>query len=131
MAATQAQKIAQLEAQLAASEAARLTAERKALKGDRFAVIMWFNDDATPDNRQPEYRSTFRFVIPEGFKAGDPLWLDLGLYAYNAETCPYKFDPKGDLPELTGSIGATAADYAAEKEADRKAALKARAAKQR
>jgi len=126
------QSMADLQAENEALRAERDAALRKAAnKDDRFAVIAWFNDKATKENRQPEYRSTFRFVLPAGVNEGDHLWLDLGLYAYNAETCPYHFDPDGDLPELTGSIGPTAKDIAAVKEQGYVEARKKKAAQQR
>ena len=126
------QSMADLQAENEALRAERDAALRKAAnKDDAFAVIAWFNDKATKENRQPEYRSTFRFVIPAGVNEGDPIWLDLGLYAYDPETCPYHFAPDGDLPELTGSIKPTVKDIAAIKEAGFVEARKEKAAQQR
>ena len=113
-------------------ELAELKRENEALKSrstrqrDRHAVIVWPNKDRTNDD-QPPWRSTFRIPIPEGFTEGDPLWLDLGLYRYDPETCPYHFDPKGRLPDFTGSVSATDPEFAALKEEQRVEALRKKA----
>lgn len=119
MAKTNAQLAAELEAARAEIEALRNREPRA-----RFTVVCFHNEEASPQNKQPDVRSTFRIVVPEGCKAGDPLWLDLGLYYYDPNTCPLRFDPEGTLPELTGSISFTSKAYADEQEAKREAALK-------
>jgi hypothetical protein len=116
--------VAQLTTELAATKKAlkETQEQNETLRNrparNRFAVIIWPNKNREHE-KQPPWQSTFRIPVPKGFKEGDPLWLDLGFYDYDPETCPYHFDPEGNLPHFTGSISVTDPEYAAAQEAKR------------
>jgi len=121
------QTVAQLKAELEQVKAERDEARAAASKSrDRFGTGLWANDNRTKDT-QPEFRGTFRFVVPEDLKAGDHVWLDAGLWNYDEETSPTKYSE--NPPEFNLSVSVTSKEYASIKEEGRVEYLKKQAAK--
>lgn len=121
------QTVAQLKAELATVKAERDEARAAAAKNrDRFGTGLWANDNRTKET-QPEFRGTLRFVVPDGFKAGDHIWLDAGLWNYDEHGSPTKYSE--NPPDFNLSISVTGKEYAKIKEDGRAKWLKEQAAK--
>lgn len=110
---------AQLEEALAKAEAA-LENAKNATKRQRFYSNLWPNLDRRTDN-DPAWRGTIDFVVPEGVKPGDRLWLDLS--QWEADPARFKKNP----PDFSVSMSQTDAEFAEVLEKRRVEALKQRA----
>ena len=101
---------------------AEVTALREANTKLRAVNRSWFSAGMFENTRKrtdkdPDWNSTsVRFIVPNDLRAGDPLWVDLNLRVYDAETCPLKFDEKKTLPDYVVGIRACSPNWAAQQE---------------
>ena len=116
---TNAQLQAELEEARATIEALKNRAPRA-----RYSTGLWPNQNRRTD-RDPAWQGTVRMIVPPDAVAGDPLWIDLSLWQYDAETSPVQY--ASNPPALTQSVSPCPADRAAELEARRIKALGERA----
>lgn len=121
--------IAQLEAEL---QAAKERNEQLEARNQRLQATgrTWLSTgvfaNTRPDRRptDPDWRATpLRLVAPKDLTMGEPLWIDINLRVYDAETCPLKFDDKKTLPEFIVGARPCSESFAARQEAQRNEAL--------